>query len=175
MATGSDMVLGVNSLVSPVTVTASVVNTTKTALDSKALTSGILGTIGRSLHMRAYGLMTTSAVPVTYNVTVEYGTTVLCSTGVFTPTALITSMLWSLDADITTITVGAPGTVEAHGVFNLYTTIATLNPQAMKNAATVSVTNSGIVTPRLAITFSGNTAGNNIIIRSDVWEVGGLT
>lgn len=175
MATGSDTVLCVNSLTVPVTVTASVVGTTKTALDSHAMDSGIVSGVGRNLHMRAWGLLTTSVTPVTYNVTVEYGTTVLCQTGAFTPTALLTNMAWELWCEITTITSGAPGTVEAQGIFDYYSAATTLNPQTMSNTATVSVTNTGVVTPRIAITFGGSTAGNSITIRTDLWEAGGLT
>ena len=168
---GSITEMGVNALVTPATVTASVVGTTKTVLDSLALPAGILATVGRNLHMRASGLLTTSAVPVTYNVTVEYGSTVLCSTGVFTPTALLSNALWEMWCDLTSV---AAGTVEAQGVFNFYSTVATLNPQAMVNTATVAATITGPVTPRIANTFGGNTVGNNISIRTDLWEVGGL-
>lgn len=170
-------VLGVNCLTTDVTVTASVVNTTKTALDSKALPSEVLGSLGRNLHIRARGLITTSAVPVTYNVFVDYGTTRVCSTGVFTPTAAMTNSNWELECDVTTTVVGTAaggGTVEGQGIFRYYPTASTIAVQTLTNGGAVSMTNTGIVTPRLAIQYGGNTLGNSINIRTDVWEVGGL-
>lgn len=166
--------IGVNALTTATTVSAATVGTTKTALDSIALPSGILATVGRNLHMRAKGTITTSGTPVTYNITVEYGTTVLCSTGAFTPTASLTNMAWRLECDVTTITSGAPGSVEAQGVFFYDPTRSSENIQDMGNTAVVSITNTGVVTPRIAVTFGGNTAGNTITIRTDVWSVGGL-
>lgn len=171
---GAITVLGVHCLTSPVTITASVVNTTETTLDSKALPTDILrpnSLYGRNLNIRAKGLLTTSLVPVTINVKMKYGSTVLCSTGAFTPVVSLTNTPWQLEIDVSSV---SSGTVEAQGLFRYADTVTTLNTQNMSNTGTVAATITGAITPAITITYGGNTAGNSITIRTDIWEIGGL-
>lgn len=138
--------------------------TTETTLASEVLKSGIINEVGRNVRLRAYGLVGTAAVGVgDFTFRVKYGSTTVAS-GTFTMADNLTDKLWILECDITTITTGAPGTVEAQGAATfVFSSGGSTNViLALLNTGTVSVDTTGAVTVSITGQFVSSADPDNI-------------
>jgi len=102
--------------VNSITVSNTAVETTLkgTGLGLSTLPAGYLF-VGRAVRVYAAGFYGTQAVPVTLNIRIKLGSTVVLTTGDQTPSGSMTTQMWWLSGLITCRIVGVTGTVNAQG------------------------------------------------------------
>lgn len=119
--------------------------------------------IGRTLRIRACGVISTAAVPGTLRIRIKIGTNVILDTSAQTPTGSLTDMIWKLDAVITVRTVGSVDTVIGQGIFEYQATaLAALVTWAMTNTTAINVALNAQQTLDVTATWSTSDASNNI-------------
>lgn len=127
------------------------------------------GDVYRITARGIYG--TKAATPGTLTIKIKFGTTVIVSTGMPTPTANATNEFWQLEADITCYTTGAGGTVMGNGAFS-FTDGATANMNVFKMTNTSTVAIDTTATQAIGITAKWGTAdtANTISLQTLVVE-----
>ncbi len=96
--------------------------------------------VGRVYKVTAYGTYTNSTTATNGTVKLKFGSTVLATT-VATVLTASSTLGWQLNAQITCITAGASGTVEAQGRLSNSTSTTASNVVQMVNTAVVSSIN----------------------------------
>jgi hypothetical protein len=82
------------------------------------------GVIGKKIHIRLFGKMTTGATPGNLTLGVYYGTgadangVLLASSAAFALTASQANLTWEMDIFVKCMSVGAAGTLQVNGMFN---------------------------------------------------------
>jgi hypothetical protein len=96
---------------------------------------------GKTVRIRASGIYSTQAVPITLNIRVKYGSVTVLETGDETPSGSVSSKGWSLDVEITCRTTGATGTVftQSYGGFMHYSNARTLQGWDFSSTATTTI------------------------------------
>ena len=146
-----------------------VANTTTATLFASTcpVTAGDLNAVGRMLRLKAWGLYGTDAV-LGKNLTVEVlaGSTVLCTTGVFTLTlAAATNDGWTLECDVACRTTGSSGTVEAQGRCAFSQTGVLTDQPFMTNTAAVTLDLTVAQTYKIRVTWGTASASDTITLR----------
>lgn len=97
--------------------------------------------VGRTLRVRAAGVISTAAGPGTLNIRIKFGATTIVTTGDVTPVASLSSRRWELQNLITCRTTGATGTVIASGDFGVMPTAqgSIARWEAMTGTSTVTI------------------------------------
>jgi hypothetical protein len=128
---------------------------------------------GRVYRVTAYGRFTTGASIRTITFKVKFGATVLATSGpISTSVNSIVDRGWSVRTDITCITAGSSGTVEAQGtamVTNSLTGV-TSNEGDMPNTGTVTVNTTTTQTLQLSAGWDATTNSPTLTMRSIVIE-----
>lgn len=168
-------VVGTPSITST-TVTASVVSTTETLLDSKSFPANSLS-VGDVISVSACGRVTTTGIGhPTILMRLRWGglagTQLLISGTMFAGSTTMTDNYWSVKCRFTVRSIGAAGEVWATGETINSTGAVPLVPQAMAKAtggvvATIAVTaidQTAAADLALTATYSANTADNFISV-----------
>lgn len=111
-----------------------------TGIGSTTLQANLL-VPGMAIKLKGHGVYGRAATAETINFRLKFGSTVLVSTGVFTPTASMTNREWVFEATITCRTTGTTGTVFVQGFMDLCQDPAvTLVPHRHEMSSTTTVT-----------------------------------
>lgn len=153
-------------------VTVNATSTTRTLISVGSTISANHMKAGKTFRVRAWGHMGSVAVtPPTLTITVELGTTVVCTTGAVAPPISLTNQGWHLECEITVRTTGASGTVFGQGLMAI-DSAAPAN-RAMTNTATTTVDTTASQVLGVYATWATGTSTNTITCtNSSIIEVG---
>jgi len=128
-------------------------------------------TAGKNLRVIARGVHTSDGAKLgTLRIKLRIGTTVLGDTAAFSQTSPVTNAAWELRSDITCISAGNPGTVEAQGLCLVeYTTGAPIL-RSMVNTAVVNLDTTTGANLQISVQFSQASATNSITMRQFIVE-----
>ncbi len=135
---------------------------------------------GRSIRVVAFGLVTTHSVAPGLKLDIVADdtstVTVLCTTTATVMPVSLVDRMWHIDGAVTCITTGAPGTVEAQGIWTKFSGAATAVSHEMRNTAVVSLSTEAEQTIRLQATWTaGADANSSVEVRSlQVFWMGGV-
>lgn len=119
---------------------------------------------GRVYRLMAEGTYNTAATAPNITSRVYAGTTSLMSATVAS-TVSMTNRLWTLKADVTCLTTGTSGTVEAIGYFDRNTSASGYSRNDMVNTAAVTLNTTVSQNFTIAFTFNTASASNSITLR----------
>lgn len=119
--------------------------------------------IGRTIRVKAWGVISTAAVPGTLRIKIKLGTTVVLDTSAQTPTGSLTDMLWEIDALFTIRTVGSVDSLIGQGRFDHQATaLAAMVTWAMKQTAALTLALNTQHALDVTAQWSTSDASNNI-------------
>jgi hypothetical protein len=122
--------------------------------------------LGRSIRVKASGVYSSQAVPVTLNIRVKLGSTVICVTGDQTTAGAMSNRLWKLDCIITCRTTGGTGTVFGQSAWeHMATAGATGTPTwwEMSNTATTTIDTTGTLAVDVTADWAAGVGGADAI------------
>jgi hypothetical protein len=110
----------------------------------------------------------------TLTVKFKIGATAVCATAAVTPTVSYANNAWTATCDVTVLTLGSSGTVEAQGMFiasGLSSAPTTPNIAGMGNTAAVTLDTTVVKRVNVDATWSSAAAGDSIQARQLLVEV----
>lgn len=128
---------------------------------------------GRVFRVTAQGLYSTAGTAPTLNMRVKFGTTVLVASGTNTTSASAVSREWRLEFQLTCISTGVSGSVEAGGTFTRFSSTVASVLWELRNAATVTVDTTATQTLQISAQWSAASASNTITMRQLIIEESG--
>lgn len=154
--------------------------TTETAFANVTLAlAAAYFTVGKTVRIKLWGVMSSSSTPVSQRVRCRYGGTagtILADTGAVTPAASLANAVVIIDIVITCITIGASGTVEVQGLITWNSNTAPVNRgmgtggTGAGNSAAITINTTTANNLVITIVFGGTTSGNSVSIRAGTIE-----
>lgn len=174
--TGLNGTVLAKTLTSPITADNTATETTITGLTT-ALPANFLQ-IGTTIRGRFRGKIDTpGAGPATARVRIYYGATTLLDSGAFAVTTSLANSLIECDFDLTCLTTGATGTIEAQGkvLWNSNTAPAARGlgtaGTGATNAAAITIDTTALTNLTATFTWGSAVAGCTAVIRSGHIEI----
>lgn len=129
---------------------------------SAALSAGYLNTVGKQLHFKLWGVVSDTGTP-TLNLKVKFGSTVLAQTGAVTLAGGLANAQLEMDVWVVCRTTGATGTVFAHGLARVGTTLYPMSNTAASGAIDLTIAITTDVTATWGAADPANTLSAHIL------------
>lgn len=152
--------------------TSTVTNTTtETAFSQSYTIPANTLTVGKTVRLTARGVYSTNTSAQTFTLNAKLGSTLIASTGANNLSASMSNRGWAVILDITCLSTGVSGTIEAQG--QMYTSSSAIGTQLadMENTAPITIDTTSSQVLQLFVVWNAASAANTITCRQHIGQI----